>query len=237
MGNLLRKFGQKALAIDPISMWKGWKLHAKYRDATMIPEATYIGNIVLSRQKTPAQGCIVECGVWRGGMSAGIADALPGRLHYLFDSFEGLPVAKEIDGPKAVAYQADTSSPLYYDNCRAERNVAESTMQRSAARSFLTVPGWFKDTLPHFVPDEPIALLRLDGDWYESTIECLTHLYRHVTIGGLIILDDYYAWDGCARAVHDFLSQQGLCDRIESAPPGVGYFIKRAPHPASDARW
>jgi O-methyltransferase len=212
---------------NPIPVWTGWRLYAKYRDATMIPETTYIGNIVLSRHKTPPSGCIVECGVWRGGMSAGIADALPGRLHYLFDSFQGLPMAEQIDGPAALAWQADTSSPFYYDNCRAERNSAESAMKRSAARSFQIVQGWFKDTLPHFVPDEPIALLRLDGDWYESTIECLSHLYRHVMIGGLIIFDDYYAWDGCARALHDFLSQQRLCDRIESALPRICYLIKR----------
>lgn len=212
---------------SPIPLWRGWRIYAKYREFTMVEALMFVGNIRLSLSKTPSTGCIVECGVWRGGMSAGLAEALPGRVHYLFDSFEGLPPAKEIDGRAAIAWQADGSSPSYHDNCRAEREFAQAAMQQSPAKSFDLVRGWFKDTLPEFVPKEPIALLRLDGDWYESTMECLSHLYRHVMPGGLIIVDDYYTWDGCARAVHDFLSQQQLCDRIECALPRVCYLIKR----------
>jgi O-methyltransferase len=88
------------------------------------------------------------------------------------------------------------------------------------------VRGWFKDTLATFVPPAPIAVLRLDGDWYESTWQCLEALYPHVAPGGLIIIDDYYAWDGCARAVHAYLAQHQLAERIRQSRAGVAYVVK-----------
>src|ERR1700691_2837846 len=77
---------------------RAMKTDEKYREFTMIPQIAYISNLLLCCDKAPKEGCIVEAGLWRGGMSAAMADTLPGRLHYLFDSFEGLPPAKEIDG-------------------------------------------------------------------------------------------------------------------------------------------
>jgi O-methyltransferase len=100
-------------------------------------------------------------------------------------------------------------------------------MRRSGAGSYRLVPGWFKDTLATFVPPEPIAVLRLDGDWYDSTRLCLEALYPAVPPGGLIIIDDYYAWEGCARAVHEYLAQQpGSQDRIRQTPAGVAFIHK-----------
>jgi hypothetical protein len=199
----------------------------KYRHFTMIPPRWYAANLVISADLAPKQGCIIECGVWRGGMSAGLADTLPGRTHFLFDSFEGLPPAKEdVDGADAIAYQRDRNHPSYHDNCRAERSFAEKAMGMSAAGKFTLVQGWFNETLRGFSPPEDIALLRLDGDWYESTMECLNALYPHVVKGGLVLIDDYYTWDGCARAVHDYLSSHKLTDRIERSE-GVCYMVKR----------
>ena len=77
-------------------------------------------------------------------------------------------------------------------------------MSLSYVKEYHLIKGWFAETLPFFNPPAPIAILRLDGDWYDSTFQCLTHLYHWVAPGGVIIVDDYYAWEGCARAVHDF---------------------------------
>ena len=80
--------------------------------------------------------------------------------------------------------------------------------------------GWFKDTLPGLVEqtkDKGIALLRLDGDWYESTLECLEALEPLVVQGGTIIIDDYFAYDGCVRAVHEYLYKKDLPYRILTA--------------------
>jgi O-methyltransferase len=83
--------------------------------------------------------------------------------------------------------------------------------------------------------DGGIALLRLDGDWYESTMACLDALYDRVVPGGLVIIDDYYTWDGCARAVHDFLSRRGVSARIRQWANAICYLRvpEQTPHEAS----
>jgi len=190
-------------------------LHYEYRQHTMIPPEVYAANLqaTLSVHKIP--GCVIECGVWRGGMIAGIAELLgPDRTYHLFDSFEGLPDAKPIDGPAALAYQASQDAPGYFDNCRAELREAQDAMARAGVPSVRYHVGWFAQTLPGFTPDDPIALLRLDGDWFESTMTCLTHLVPQMAPGGLILVDDYYTWDGCCKAVHAYLAQQNLPLRI-----------------------
>lgn len=187
----------------------------RYRDYTMIREKNYVCNLALASQQEKVAGCVVECGVWRGGMIAGIADVLGGeRDYFLFDSFQGLPPAKPIDGKQAADWQANKEGPRYFDNCTASVNTAEQAMKLSSAQRVHIVPGWFEETLPRFQPPQPIALLRLDGDWYDSTMTCLTHLHKQMAKDGIIVLDDYYAWDGCSRAVHDFLSSQGLPWRV-----------------------
>ena len=141
------------------------QIYGRYRNFTMVSPETYVSNLVLCANKAPNKGCIVEAGVWRGGMSAGIADMLPGRVSYLFDSFEGLPPAKEIDGEAALQWQRNVSMPTYYDNCRAERSFSAQAMAMTRAKQFYLIEGWFSDSLVGFVPEEPIAILRLDGDW------------------------------------------------------------------------
>ena len=145
------------------------RIYRKYAALTMIPEKTYLDNLELARRVANVDGSIVECGVWRGGMMAGIADVLGAdRSYYLYDSFEGLPAPTAIDGERATTYQESTDDPLYYDNCRASEDDARAAMARSAATQYRLLKGWFDQTLPNSPPAEPIALLRLDGDWYES---------------------------------------------------------------------
>jgi hypothetical protein len=204
-------------------------LYVKYHGYSMLPQNIFLGNLDLCREYAKIDGCVVECGVWRGGMSAAMAEVLgPQRAYYLFDSFEGLPPAKDIDGVAALAWQQNTTSPLYFDNCRAEMSFAQEAMKLSHVKDYHLFKGWFAETLPFFYPPTPIAILRLDGDWYDSTFQCLTHLYHLVASGGVTIVDDYYTWDGCARAVHDFLSANKIPDRIRMSAAGVCYLVKGA---------
>lgn len=99
-------------------------------------------------------------------------------------------------------------------------------MEISGVNNFLITKGWFKDTLPLFRDKDRIALLRLDGDWYESIFDSLKYLYPLINKGGVIIVDDYYVWDGCAKAVHDYLAMNKLTDRIYSTTNNVTYIIK-----------
>lgn len=191
-------------------------MYNKYKDFTMIKEYDYINNIELCKLFKHIDGCVVECGVWRGGMIAGIAETFGNDKSYrLFDSFEGLPKANlQKDGAGAVGWQEDITSPTYYDNCSAEIKYAQEAMKMSNTLDVKITKGWFKDTLPRF--NEKISILRIDGDWYESILTCFENLWDKVSVGGLIILDDYYVWDGTTRATHDFLSRNDLHSRVRN---------------------
>ena len=195
------------------------ELYDRFHEFTMVPEPWFVDNLRLVDTLGPVPGDIVECGTWRGGMVAAIATRLadPARHVHLFDSFEGLPPAGPADGESAHAWQADPTGPDYHDNCRAEQAEAEAAMRRSGAAAWTIHRGWFDDTVGPFAQSEPtprVALLRLDGDWYDSTLTCLRALYPLVVPGGLVIIDDYDVWDGCSRAVHDYLSETSSPDRI-----------------------
>jgi len=211
------------------------RVYRKYADHTMVPEDSYVRNLALAEKVRHVEGCVVECGVWRGGMIAGIADVLgDGREYYLFDSFEGLPPAKAIDGRELQAWQAATTAPGYYNNCQASAEEAEAAMRKSLARRYSLVKGWFEETVPRFKPNQQIAILRLDGDLYDSTMICLRYLYFYVAEGGIIIIDDYQAWDGCAHAVHEFLANftgNNARPRLQQYDNDIIFLVKRVGSP------
>ena len=193
------------------------KIYEKFSDFTMLSERAYVDNLILGERIKKVEGCVIECGVWRGGMIAGLADLLGEKRNYhLFDSFQGLPQAQEIDGKAALQWQSDTNGKMYHDNCYAPQEYAEKAMSISRAKSYTLHKGWFEETLGDVDIKEGIALLRLDADWYKSTKICLDTLFQHVNKDGLVILDDYYTWDGCSKALHDFLSYNSRPERIKS---------------------
>jgi O-methyltransferase len=215
--------------------------HATRR--TMVPEAALRFTIeqTLDVIDRGISGAIVECGVWRGGSSIAMLlaqeqrhDGDVPRKVYMLDSFQGLPPVGTRDGPLAAAWQADTTAPNYYDNCYASYDELRQALLdlQLPYDSWELVPGWFSDTVPVLAErlrQQGIALLRIDGDWYDSTIACLESLVPLVHDDGVVLIDDYYAWDGCARAVHDYLSRHDLAYRIRTMPATVGaYFVKRA---------
>lgn len=187
------------------------KLADKYASRTMIGREQFVQNLDLV-DEVDVSGAVIECGVWRGGMLAAIAEKRPDSLIVAFDSFQGLPPAKPIDGSAAIAWQADKKSPIYYDNCTASEYEFRTTMA-DTGMNYEIQKGWFEDTVPKFVEDRPdlkIAILRLDGDWYHSTKVCLDNLYQLVVPRGLIIVDDYAAWQGCRKATDEFLKANKL---------------------------
>jgi O-methyltransferase len=180
----------------------------KCRNHSMFGHPAFITNLLLSDTVHQLDGSIVECGTWRGGMSAGFSLNLgKNRKVFLFDSFEGLPDVTKKDGEKAKEYQIQTK----FDPTGAE---------------FEIIKGWFDDTIPNFNKDMKIALLHLDGDWYDSTMVCLENFYDKVVPGGIIILDDYTNWEGCTKAVNDFLSKNDLGIAIRQYNNLVSYFVK-----------
>jgi O-methyltransferase len=213
-------------------------LYRKFRAFTMIHEAAYVNNLELCARFAAIPGSVVECGVWRGGMIAGMAEVLGAdRGYFLFDSFEGLPPARaDLDGAAAVAWQKDAHSPVHYNNCTAAEEEAAAAMKLSGATSFSLVKGWFNETIPRFAPPSEIAVLRLDCDWYESTRVCLENLYPKVAPGGVVIVDDYYIWDGCARAVNEFIASFApveMVPRLSQFHDVIAYLVK--PNPPKSA--
>lgn len=209
-----------------------YRLWRKYEQRTMLPRKTFMGNLFVAdthnRRHPLGAGCFVECGTWRGGMAFALTELCPDipECHY-FDSYEGLPPAGEWDGDKARREQSE--GKLWHNNNTAalEDFLAAKTPLDRPDRPLTAHKGWFEETLPKFESARPISLLRLDGDWYDSTICILENLYDKVMPHGLILIDDYYDWDGCTRAVHDFLSRRKLRDRIrQSRFGGVAYLVK-----------
>lgn len=176
-------------------------------------------------------GDFVECGVWRGGAAFLMADLLRqagvrDRKVWLFDSFEGLPPPQAIDGASAIAYATSPDDPRYLDNCRAMLDeVRRGAEALGLADRTELVQGWFEDSLPKARERVgPIAILRIDADWYSSVRCCLESLYDQVSDGGYVIFDDYDTWDGCAIAAHEFLGTRKLPHRIERDE--LAYFRK-----------
>ncbi len=206
---------------------KGILTYKKFKRFTMIPYKSYVENLMLAKRFSHIEGDVVECGTWRGGMIAGVAvyNNEKDKNYYLFDSFEGLPDAKEIDGKSAIDWQKNKDGAFYFDNCTADESQAIKAMNISGAK-YIIEKGWFDETLQKNTSIEKISILRLDGDWYDSTMVCLDFLFDKVTKGGVIIIDDYYAWDGCSRATHDYLSKHKLSNRIQQFNNTVCYIIK-----------
>ena len=161
-------------------------------------------------------GDLMETGVWRGGsciyMRAILkAHGVTDRRVWVCDSFEGLPA---YDG----RYEADIGDQFH---SFGELAISLEEVRENFERYGLLddqvefLKGWFADTLPT-APVEQLAVLRLDGDMYASTMDALEPMYDKVSPGGFVIVDDYGAVPGCAQAVHDFRDARGITDPIET---------------------
>jgi hypothetical protein len=123
-----------------IAYWKYYCVFRRFRVFTMIPVMSYIRNLAVVERFGIVPGTVVECGVWKGGMIGGIASILgPEREYYLFDSCEGLPEAKEIDGEAALRWQGNKASPNYRDNCKEAVSFAQEAMRLAGAKRLHTI--------------------------------------------------------------------------------------------------
>ncbi|NBF03406.1 macrocin O-methyltransferase [Pseudomonas sp. Fl5BN2] len=170
------------------------------------------------------EGDLVETGVWRGGaciLMRAVLDAycVTDRCVWLADSFEGLPPPNEELYPADQGDQFHTYKELAVSLEEVKLNFSKYGLLDDQVK-FLK--GWFKDTLPK-APIKKIALLRLDGDMYESTMDALTALYDKVSPGGYVIIDDYHVVEGCRLAVHDFLQERDLVPEMVEID-GVGIY-------------
>jgi O-methyltransferase len=159
-------------------------------------------------RRYPDASC-VDCGVAAGGSSAVIAAALasctgnPNRRVYCFDTFKGLPAPGPLD-----TREGSNAAELGWGEgtCAADQSSLRTVCQKLGVdQHVVPVEGLFEHTLPQWSERiGPIALLHMDGDWYDSTLQILHNLYGPVMADGVIQVDDYGYWEGCRRAVHDY---------------------------------
>ncbi len=162
-------------------------------------------------------GDLIETGVWRGGatilMRAVLrAHGVSDRCVWVADSFQGLPK------PDGQQFEQDASDKHWgYDALAVSVDEVKSNFERYGLLDDQVrfLPGWFRDTLPD-APIEKIAVLRLDGDMYESTIVALKALYPKVSVGGYTIVDDYNAMEPCKAAVDDYRAEHGIIEPIQA---------------------
>jgi hypothetical protein len=182
------------------------------------PWALYQSIEYIVRNKIP--GDIVECGVWSGGSMLLAALALmhfgdTSRRIFLYDTFAGNPRPDAIDArwdglpalPTWERFQQDGRNWCYGGTRDHVRGVVSSSGY--PADKFVFVEGKVEDTIPATRPEQ-ISLLRLDTDLYSSTHHELVHLYPLLTPGGILIIDDYGAFQGARIATDQFIEENKL---------------------------
>ena len=217
----------EAEATECIRIVRDCTMLSKRRLVTLYQQVAYC-------EKYNIPGAFVECGVWKGGATgmmalANLRTATQRRHLHLFDAFQEIcePDAS-VDGERALREvkeftgRSDRNTGKlkaltgFYDflggagTLDGNRQLLEKTIGYDAEFIHYHV-GWFQDTLPTNHQDiGPIAVLRLDGDWYASTKVCLEYLFDKVVKGGVIIIDDYGTYEGCRKAVDEFMAHRGI---------------------------
>jgi O-methyltransferase len=156
-------------------------------------------------------GDVIEAGAWRGGASILARATLDGlgddRAVWVADSFEGFP---EVDDADSEAFRLSAldflAAPL--------EEVRESFARLGCDRGVEFVPGFFQDTLPGLA-GRRWSLIRLDADTYEPTRLALDRLYPGLSVGGYMVVDDYFAFQGCRQAIDQFRSENGITEPLE----------------------
>jgi O-methyltransferase len=172
------------------------------------------------------QGDLIECGVFRGGATIFMRGILKAhgssKLVWLADSFEGLPP------PSPEKYPVDKDSS-YHEMTELAVGLQEVLQNFKNYELYddqvKVLKGFFKDTLPK-APIKSLALLRVDGDMYESTMDTLTNLFPRVSVGGFVLIDDYDPGHNCRRAVDDFRGENGIKDEMIMVDSKGAYWRK-----------
>ncbi len=187
-------------------------------------------------EKNNLDGAFAECGVWKGGCSAVMAYVSKKnksmRKIWLFDSFEGLPEPTPEDGEVAKEYSDNKAQGKLntINKCVGPLEEVKKIffdVLKINPKNVVIEKGWFQNTLPKAKEKiGKISILRLDGDWYESTKCCLENLYDNVIVDGYIIIDDYGHWEGAKKALNEFFDVRKITPKLEKIDYTGVYFRK-----------
>jgi len=215
---LERRLRRAAIRLRHPWLTRGGGFNWPVRAHTMIgrPRLSHLRGLVETSLREGVAGDFIETGVWRGGacilMRAVLAaHGVTDRRVFVADSFEGLPP------PDGARFPADRRDRLFRFD---ELAISEDEVRRNFAAYGLLddqvvfLKGFFSDTLPRLAADQRFALIRLDGDMYQSTWDALSNLYDRLSPGGYVVVDDYGVLAGCRKAVRDFLAARQLAPKI-----------------------
>jgi len=217
----------RRVRFDPDRRYRGLDWPAEAETMVGLLRLDNLQQCVVQVLRDQIPGDLIETGVWRGGAAILMRAVLAAygddqRSVWLADSFRGLP------RPDAERYPADADDPHWR---YPELAVPLDEVKENFARYGLLddrvrfLEGWFSKTLPQ-APIERLAILRMDGDMYESTMDAMTHLYPKVSAGGFVIVDDYYL-DGCRKAVDDYRQKHSISEEIFGIDQCASFWRKR----------
>ena len=172
------------------------------------------------------EGDVIEAGAWRGGASIlarATLDSLgDDRTVCVADSFEGFP---EVDDADVEAFRLSALDFLAVPLDEVRGNFARLGFERGVE----FVPGFFQDTLPGLA-GRRWSLVRLDSDTYEPTRLALDSLYPDLAVGGYVVVDDYYTFQGCHHAIDQFREENGITDPLERIDFGAVRWRRESAH-------
>ncbi|MHB0875611.1 MAG: TylF/MycF/NovP-related O-methyltransferase [Anaerolineae bacterium] len=174
----------------------------------------YDAVVDVERRRLP--GTLIEAGCALGGSAIAIAAAkAQSRPLLVYDAFGMIPPPTEQDGPDGHARYAviasGTASGIGGDGYYGYRHDLLTAVAQAFARygfdpeenGVRLLPGLYEDSLR---PTEPVALAHIDCDWYDSVMVCLRRIEPLLVVGGTLIVDDYFDWSGCRRAVDEYFA-------------------------------
>jgi|GEM_PF-2060138 len=176
-----------------------------------------LSNQVRKIEEKKIEGIILEAGCALGGSTIQIGKAKSiHRKFYIYDVFGMIPEPSEKDGEdvqnrykeiiagKSKGLRGDTYYG-YQDDLLGKiiGNMKKFELD-PADHLIYFIKGLYSDTIKI---NEPVALAHIDCDWYDSVITCLENIIPHLSKGGCLVIDDYYTWSGCSKAVDDFFDQ------------------------------
>ena len=217
VANFFARRGLKLVVADPIpedQLTDGHGMHTGGYTLTGLKRLDNVQSCIEDCLDNNVPGDLLEAGVWRGGtciFMRGVLKAygVSDRKVWVADSFQGLPT------PNPEKYPEDADEWMHEAK---ELAIPKSAVQANFERFDMLddqvgfIEGFFGDSLPN-APVEQLAILRMDGDMYESTIDTLNNLYPKLSVGGYLIIDDYQR-DNCKKAVFDYRKDHGIDDEI-----------------------
>lgn len=226
VGNLIRRLGFNLVRyreFPPDFILEDIKIISAVKPFTMTSDERLFALIQATKYiaKANIPGSIVECGVWHGGSMMAVAYTLK-KLDkfdidlYLFDTYEGMTKPGKIDVayngmPASSEFERTKKSEDSSDWCYASVEEVKKNLFGTGydMNRLKFIKGRVEDTIPSLAPQQ-ISLLRLDTDWYESTRHELVHLYPRLSVGGVLIIDDYGHWQGNRKATDEYFAQNNI---------------------------